>query len=242
MTNKQRIDKKDLIIKTFLIAVIILLLVHNCYLLKDKNKESNPTGNVNIIEFICDKDDVCVEEEDNNNNQDYFSTNNNIKPNSSKNNSTSLPIGDKDDDEVEETEFLVKDKTINWETTAQAKIFTNSMYELDDKIAPESSNTYQFVIKNGTNYTMNYVIDFIETNPYNINMKYKLKKNDTYLIDHYVSAGELSQTNLTLNSKKNDTYYLEWKWISSDNDTQIGETPNAEYELKIEVKAESNND
>ena len=72
-------------------------------------------------------------------------------------------------------------------------------------------------------------------------MKYKLKKNDTYLIDHYVSASQLNQANLILDPNNNDTYYLEWKWISSDNDTQIGETPNAKYELKIEVKAVSNN-
>ena len=53
------------------------------------------------------------------------------------------------------------------------------MYELTDVIAPESSNTYQFVVKNGTEYNLKYKIDFIENNPYQINMKYKLKKNDT---------------------------------------------------------------
>ena len=36
-----------------------------------------------------------------------------------------------------------------------------------------------------------------------------------------------------------DVYYLEWKWFSSDNDTEIGQTPNAGYQLKIDVKAES---
>ena len=69
-------------------------------------------------------------------------------------------------------------------------------------------------------------------------MKYKLKKNDTYLVDHYVSFDELNVSNQILNSKTNDTFYLEWKWISSDNDTEVGNIQ-ANYALKIEVKAES---
>ena len=46
---------------------------------------------------------------------------------------------------------------------------------------------------------------------------------------------------MPLNSSNNDTYYLEWKWVSSDNDTQIGKAGNASYGLKIEIKAESTN-
>ena len=136
----------------------------------------------------------------------------------------------------------VYDNDVTWHGVTEAKIFTNSMYQIEDVIAPESSNTYQFVVKNSADFNIKYDVSFIETNPYNINMKYKLKKNDTYLVDHYVSASELNLANLKLNSSNNDTYYLEWKWISSDNDTQIGKTPNAKYGLKIEVKAESIND
>lgn len=243
MGKKKEINKKDIIIKIVLIVIIIILLIHNCCVLKKHNKELIPTGNVNIIEIICDKDDVCIpegEQDDVSSNNHTDNKSNGINYNNSGNNNTSST--ENNTIEPEETELLVKDKKVNWEETTQAKIFTNSMYELNDKIAPESSNTYQFIVKNGTNYPINYNINFIETNVYNINMKYKLKKNDTYLIDHYVSASELNQTDLTLNSKKNDTYYLEWKWISSDNDTQIGEASNANYELKIEVKAESNDD
>jgi len=121
----------------------------------------------------------------------------------------------------------------------KAKIFTNSMYKFRNVIAPESSNTYQFVVKNATDYNLKYTIDFVESNEHNINMKYKLKKNDTYLIDHYVSASELNISQMMLNVSSNDTYYLEWKWISSSNDTNIGKTPNAYYELAIKVEAES---
>ncbi len=128
---------------------------------------------------------------------------------------------------------------VTWDGANDLKIFEKTLYTMDGKIAPESSNTYQFVVRNNTKYNIKYDIDFIETNPYNINMKYKLKKNDTYLIDHYVSASELNINDMTLDSSNNDTYYLEWKWVSSDNDTQIGKTENANYGLKIEIKAES---
>lgn len=244
MKSKQKISKKDLIIKIILIIIIIILLLHNCVILKNKHKKQEPTGNVNIFEIICDKDDTCdvdKGEDKKDNSTTYKNADkkaNDYNPKKSDNNKSSSEDAK---EEQNDTELSVLDKTISWKKTKQAKIFTNSMYELNDKIAPESYNTYQFVVKNGTNYNINYTINFIETNPYNISMKYKLKKNDTYLVDHYVDASELNQLNLALNSKKNDTYYLEWKWVSSSNDTQIGESRNAKYELKIEVKAESNN-
>ena len=115
------------------------------------------------------------------------------------------------------------------------------MYTIDDIIAPESNNTYQFIVKNSTKYNLKYNIEFVESNPYNINMKYKLKKNDEYIIDHYVSASELNVSNIHLNTNSNDTYYLEWKWVSNTNDTEIGANPSSKYGLKINVKAESDN-
>ena len=112
---------------------------------------------------------------------------------------------------------------------------------MDGKIAPESSNVYQFTVKNSTKYNLKYRIKFIETNEYNINMQYKLKKNDTYIIDHYVRPNEINVNNMMLNSGENDTYYLEWKWISSSNDNSIGQNPEAKYGLKIEIEAEGTN-
>ena len=42
-------------------------------------------------------------------------------------------------------------------------------------------------------------------------------------------------------AEESDTYYLDWKWISSSNDMEIGTNPSASYGLQIEVKAESVN-
>ena len=144
---------------------------------------------------------------------------------------------------VKDNEFGVIDKghnKITWNGSSDLKIFTNSIYELNDVIAPEMSNTYQFVIRNDTDYKMFYNMSFEETNPYNIDMRYKLKKNDTYIIDHYVRYDELVVSTYHLSADQHDTYYLEWKWFSGDNDTQAGRNE-APYNLRINVEAESTN-
>ena len=259
--NKKEVNKKnDSIIKIILIIIIIILLLHNCCIIskEKKNNKKIPTGNVDIIDIICDKEDTCEIIDNNNTNQKIIDSNkdniirpdnitpgNNTTTNNNKNNNDSNENNNNNDNN-EETEpeedikdLIVYDKNITWHGETPANIFTNSMYELKDRIMPEASNTYQFVVKNGTEYKLKYNIEFTENNPYFINMKYKLKKNNTYIIDHYVSANELNVANALLNAKTNDTYYLEWKWISSDNDTAIGTTPDAKYNLKIYVEAES---
>ena len=131
---------------------------------------------------------------------------------------------------------------IEWNGASDLKIFSRSFYDLEDVIAPESSNTYKFVVRNSTNMKIKYNVYFHETNNYEINMKYMLKKNDTYIIDTYSKADDLDIYNYVLNPGEVDTYYLDWKWISSDNDTSIGQKPEANYGLRIEVEAESINE
>ncbi len=137
-----------------------------------------------------------------------------------------------------ETGFIVKDKDIRWSEGTTAEIFENPLYDRGKLIAPESKNTYEFTIKNSTGYKLIYKIDFIEENPYYINMKYKLKKNGTYIVDSYSIASALNIANIVLDVNSSDVYDLEWYWISSSNDTEIGKTPNASYSLKIDIEAE----
>ena len=132
--------------------------------------------------------------------------------------------------------------SISWNGSKYLKIFTNSIYGVEGTIAPESENKYHFVIGNSTNYKVKYSIKFIENNDYNINMKYKLKKNDKYVISNYSNVNALTITDYVLNPGENADYYLDWKWVSSSNDTSIGKNPDAKYGLKIEVEAESTNE
>lgn len=235
-TNKKKKDeqskRRDLIIEIILVAIIIALFLHNCELSKQNQTHNVNTGNVHIIEIKCNTSNVCEPVEPN-------KPNNNGK----NNNGNKGNNGGSSEENIEgEAGLDVYDIEMHWDGVTEAKIFTNSMYTLEGKIAPESSNTYQFVVKNGNNYRLKYDISFVEDNPYNANMKYKLKKNDTYVISEYVSADELMSQNNILEANNYDTFYLEWKWVSNSNDTEVGRIDNATYGLKIEVKAESIND
>ena len=143
------------------------------------------------------------------------------------------------DDEVN---VFDKDKDpITWNGSSDLNIFTKSIYNVDGIIAPESENTYQFIVRNDTDYRIKYKITFVETNNYDINMKYKLKKNSSYIISEYTRANSITIPEFELDPNEKDTYYLDWKWISSSNDMSIGTNPNANYGLRIEVEAESIN-
>ena len=128
---------------------------------------------------------------------------------------------------------------VAWNGASDLNIFTNSSHEKEGTIAPESKGTYEFKIKNSTTYDMKYSISFDEDNEKHINMKYKLKRNGSYVIDHYVSSNELIVNNQLIDSNDEDIYYLEWYWEETSHDIEIGTGPTATYKLQINVDAES---
>lgn len=243
----------DIVIKVVLLIIIVILLIHNCVINKQGNKEPIPNGKATVIELQCDKkDNDCKpadDNDDNNNNNNNNGNNNNKQNNNNSNNNNNGNNNnnqntDDDDEEEEElsneVEVFDRDKdSETWNGSTNLNIFENSMYTKEGTIAPESTNTYKFVVKNGTGTGVKYNLAFSETNSSNINMKYKLKKNGEYLISDYVSYGDLNLTDQQLASGSSDTYLLEWKWVSSDNDTNIGKN-GATYGLQIDVEAESN--
>ena len=159
--------------------------------------------------------------------------------NNNNNNNNNNQQTEPEDDTVV-GEVIVKDSSVTWEIDTVVDIFTNSL--ANDKIAPESSNTYSFTVYNNTNSNVKYNLTFSEENNHNINMKYKLRKNNSYIVSEYSSINELNLTNQLLNANKNDVFYLEWKWISSNNDTDIGSSGTATYKLNLKVEAESVNE
>lgn len=146
-----------------------------------------------------------------------------------------------------ENEFYVSDnKIVKWNDNTDLNIFTDSkkISKVNGKIAPESTGIYVFNVNNKTKYNLKYNISFIESNEYSINMKYKLKKGNTYLVDQYVSYDQLNINDMILNSNKTDIYSLEWKWVgdNDNNDTTIGMSAkdgDINYSLKINIEAES---
>ena len=74
-------------------------------------------------------------------------------------------------------------------------------------------------------------------------MQYKVRNNGNYLIgtrNNYelINNKTISQIKLSANSQKN--YILDWKWIDSDNDTEIGLDADAYYKLSILIETKNN--
>lgn len=237
---EKEVNKKDLIIKIILIIIIIILLIHNCCLLKtlndnkkDNNNKKSPTGNVDIFEIDCDKDSCTKKVTPSDDTKTTVPANNdNTNPKKGE-----VPINEKE-------ELVIEDNHITWNSENELRIFENPVYDMDQKIAPESSNVYQFVIKNNTKNKVKYKISFNEKNEHNINMKYRLKKGNSYVTggeNSWVSYNGLNQNDIKINSKTSDTYYLEWKWVSGEDDNKKAGIIDA-YKLSIKIEAESENE
>lgn len=193
-----------------LLIFLIYLLIHQFGLINDK-KNKVPTGNVDIIDI--DGDNITNDINEN--------PNNNIDKNKLDNN------------------FIVKDNYTIW-SNKRLRIFSNQAYEYFSKIAPGVSNSYDFVIKNNNDFPVLVDISMKEVNPYSINMEYKLRSENSFLAGSsfkYVSVNKLSQKNIYLKAHSSKLYSLDWKWIDSDNDTEIGEAVDANYKLLVYVGA-----
>ena len=174
----------------------------------------------------------------------YISSGN--KKDSSNTNSNSQSNKSNSNTELDGEFYVSDNKIVKWNDNTDLNIFTDSkkISKVNGKIAPESTGIYVFNVNNKTKYNLKYNISFNESNEYSINMKYKLKKGNTYLVDQYVSYAQLNINDMILNSNKTDIYSLEWKWVgdNDNNDTTIGMSAkdgDINYSLKINIEAES---
>lgn len=141
--------------------------------------------------------------------------------------------------EDKEHDVEVSSENIIWNSTNDLRIFSNPAYEFDNIIAPGSSNTYNFNIKNNVDYEINYTLVFNEENAHNIPMVFRLKKNGKYILGNdkkWLDIHEFSANNNKLISDGSDKYSLEWKWLDSKEDAKIGMI-DAIYKLNITIKA-----
>ena len=143
-----------------------------------------------------------------------------------------ITIIEKEDDKV-----IVHDENGLKLNEAPLKIFDHKSYHIkNDVIAPGSENSYQFIIRNNNEFAIIYDLNIIETNKFNINMKFRLKQNDKYILGNdkkWVTAEELKQSEVILANDSYNVYTLDWKWFESANDTKIGENIKSNYELDI---------
>ena len=136
--------------------------------------------------------------------------------------------------------FSVFDREKTWTNASPLNIFEDSLYDNRNLIAPHSTNTYEFVIRNKLGFPINYNLTFTECNENQINMKYRLTHEGKYLAGNeteWVTFDKLNQALASLDNNSDDVYYLEWKWFDASNDTTIGEMDYADYKLNIKVTA-----
>ena len=159
-------------------------------------------------------------------------------------NENELPLlGDEKNDSSKpnlDKKLIVRDKNANWNAQTKLNIFENPAYEMREKVAPGCSNSYEFYIINTNKFNIKHTITFLEINPMNVNMKYKLRENGKYIAgseDKWLSYDELKSTNI-VTANGQTKYFLDWKWIESDNDTEIGASGDVKYILNINIYAE----
>ncbi len=258
--EKEKKNEKNFIIMILILIaliIIIFLLIRNLGFIE--HKPQIPTGNVDIFDIIfqqscnnsccknnginCNECDICNKNNincgtfgDNNNNNNGNSNNKNNNDNSNNNNNSNPPIIEDKQDELE-----VYDNETKFSQNTPLNIFTNTTYYVvGDKISPSSENSYQFVIRNNNGFNINYDLELNEDNKYNINMKYRLKLNGEYVSgsdDEWLTYDEINQYDVKLSANNYNVYTLDWKWVESENDTEVGTNIDSNYKLELKITA-----
>lgn len=151
-----------------------------------------------------------------------------------------ITITEKENDDkttIDDDKITVYDENGTKFNLAPLKIFQHKSYHVKNNvIAPGTENSYQFIIRNNNEYAILYDLDINETNIHDINMRFRLKQNEKYIIgkeNKWVTAEELKQNGVILANDSYNVYTLDWKWFESENDTEIGKNIEAEYKLDI---------
>lgn len=130
-------------------------------------------------------------------------------------------------------DIIIEDKNGNYEFQKELEIFNNSF--LNDKIAPGISSIYYFQVHNNSNINIKYTLAFNDISNDLINLKYRLKRNNKYILGKkWLNADEIKVSFINLKKGKTDSYSLEWKWFDNDEvDNYIGENILSKYLLNI---------
>ena len=226
------------VIIAILIIIIILLCLTKCCK-KDNNNDDSykiKTGNSDIfnININCPKEECPVVNDDKNKDNNTKNININSNKPEKKND---LPVFDEETDKNVIGKIFVNDKNGDYVYQQNLNIFNNAAFNYTNKIAPGVSNTYEFKVNNTSKVDIKYYIEMYEQTEYNINLKYRLRRNGSYVVgseDNWVSANELKTEFKNLKASNYDSFELDWKWFDDDtNDTNIGQNMTSEYKLNI---------
>lgn len=230
MSEREPRTKKIIAFIAVVVVILIILSMHSCINF-DRVNNLTPLGNIDIFDITIDKS--CCDKPD----CECECVTPKTKVRSTVNEEEEYVFNE----EEMEGAHIFDQKGI-YDNSTKLRIFTNPTYEFKNIIAPLSTNVYQFVVRNNNDFNITYNIKMEEENPYNINMKYRLKLNYSYVKgdeETWVTYEDLELSGLELISNGGrDVYQLEWKWFESENDTYIGTSIDADYTLKISFDGE----
>ena len=227
-----------IIIAILIIIIIILLCLTRCGKKEDKLKVGTGNSDVFNININCPKEECTVDttNDKGNDKNDTNTKNINIKRVKASKKSN-LPVFDEAVDKNVIGKVFVDDKNGDYIYQQNLNIFNNAAFNYTNKIAPGVSNTYNFKVNNTSSVNIKYYVEMYEQTEYNINLKYRLRRNGSYVVgsdDNWVSANELKTEFKNLKASNYDSFELDWKWFDDDaNDTTIGQNMTSEYKLNI---------
>ena len=223
MEDRSRRNTKYWITIVLLIIIILLLL----FFIRFGRIQYSlvPTGNVDVFDIDircnCSGKDDCVTTDGDGKEGVIASFN-------------------EDTDKMVLGRVFVDDVNGNYIYQQKLKIFSNAAFKYTEKIAPGVSNSYHFVVHNSTNAKLKYFIQMYEDGEYFINLKYRLKRNNDFVIgndNQWVTANELKTEFSKINMSSSDSYSLDWKWEYDggvdDLDTLAGKSMESLYKLNI---------
>ena len=248
--------------KYYKIAIIVLLIIILLLVFFNRNKVGKinnyplPTGNIDFFDIdvhaILGEEEVLPETlpktgSKTGNKNSGTNTEKVVTKLYSINGQTTTDITTYDEEKDKEVfgRVFVDDKNGDYLYQQKLAIFENSAFEYETKICPGVSNTYNFVVHNSSNMNIKYYIEMYEESEYDVNMKYRLKRNNSYVIGNdttWVTAEELKTEFEAIGISESDSYSLDWKWEYEDGvddkDTIAGENMTSEYKLNIRVHFE----
>lgn len=132
----------------------------------------------------------------------------------------------------------ISSKDKNWYKNENINLFQNLNKNGEKIIWPGKSGEYSFIIANNSSQDVCYKFNMQDKNDKNINIKYRLKMNNMYIVgdeENWASIDKMKLDNIYGLKDSKTIYTLEWKWEDSDNDTQIAKEGLATYTVYIDI-------
>lgn len=138
-----------------------------------------------------------------------------------------------------ETKIInITSESKDWYANENINLFKRINQNAEKLIFPGDYGSYEFILNNTNNLPVYYNLKISEENKDRINIKYKLKLNNVYIIgdkDEYESIDKMDLKEIKIMENAKSLYTLEWKWEKSDNDLEIVRKGLATYRIYIDV-------